>query len=86
MFAKYWAHIKCFIAHAKAIAFVGIVSWLLAALTLDMLGLIDIEVDCAICGRLIDRVIPDAMASTTPIKLLPESVPPFVTVRLTVLP
>lgn len=63
MFTRWWPTIKFFIVHAKAIAFAGIVWWLLAALTLDVLGLIDIEVDCAICGRLIDRVIPDAMAS-----------------------
>lgn len=67
-------------------AFAGIVWWLLAALTLDVLGLIDIEVDCAICGRLIDRVIPDAMASDGGSSPAERPLVPLAAVRLTVLP
>lgn len=87
MFNRWWPHIKFFIVHAKAIAFAGAIWWLIIAMTLDILGAIDIEVDCGVCSRVIDRFTFDALASTTSVPVTTQEVmPPLVSVRIVLLP
>ncbi len=58
-----WESVRFWIANAKSIAIAGLIFWLIIVLSLNLAGLIDVETDCPICARIIDHILPDALAS-----------------------
>jgi hypothetical protein len=67
--------------HLKAIAIAGLIFWLIVLATLDVSGLIDLEVDCPWCLRLMPSLITDAMASSEKTSVIGVE-PVYVRVRL----
>lgn len=77
----WWDRTKFIIENLRTIVFCGAVFWILAVLTLQLVGLIDVEAQChGKCLNLIEQLI--HTASAAPLIGEPAQAPLTVVVRL----
>ncbi|MBX3498764.1 MAG: hypothetical protein KF889_04915 [Alphaproteobacteria bacterium] len=53
-----WERVQFIITNIRSIMLAGVVAWLLIVFTLDLIGLIDVEVDCPSCMKVIKLIQP----------------------------
>jgi hypothetical protein len=84
-----WQKVQFIVANLREIRLTSMWFWIMLVLTVQLLGLIDIEARCPPCGRVFDKVmelvISDANATGNPLHLPMHDNASF-TISLSVLP
>jgi hypothetical protein len=60
-----WERVKFIITNLKWIVLAGLVGWTLIILTLDIVGVIDLKVDCPSCSNAIDSILNKVVGSAS---------------------